>query len=126
MIFQRSALHFKILFPFYYSLIFTETETAVASYYHFDAMSRSLIALYNDIDDSVLTFAYSDSGSLVRVTSSEGYELSVLYNNADLVDSITLKKQGQDVNFGHVRTLGSYQGFCTKSIPCYVLACKHK
>ena len=79
--------------------IFTETETAVASHYHFDALSGRLMALYNDIDDSALTFAYSNSGLLERVTSSEGYELGVLYNDADLVDSITLKKQGQDVNF---------------------------
>ena len=80
-------------------VIFTETETAVASYYHFDAMSGRLFALYNDIDDSALTFAYSNSGMLETVTSSEGYELRVLYNNVGLVDSITLRKQGQDVNF---------------------------
>ena len=76
-----------------------ETDSAVTSYYYFDAESGRLIALHNYVDDSVLTFTYSDSGKLERVTSSEGIELSILYNGAGLVDTVTLLRDGQDISF---------------------------
>ena len=87
------------IFSFLSVVIFTNTQTAVTSHYHFNATSGRLLALYNDLDTSMLTFTYTDSGMLERVTSSEGYELRVQYNSAGHVDSVTLYARGEAVSF---------------------------
>ncbi|XP_071964990.1 uncharacterized protein [Antedon mediterranea] len=76
-------------------IIFADRKSSIVTYYHFDKTSKLLQYIDNDLDKTRLNFYY-EQNLLKRIVSTADVSINFVYNNAGLIETVTMISPGQE------------------------------